>query len=435
MSVRVQVLFGRPQHEIASLLRDHIKRCTSASLVAGFMTVEGIEAVAAPLRAHPGKLAHLVVGAGTWRAFDALDRLVSVGVAPSALFVHLGHSRPTSSAGAQYAFFRYHPMLHSKVYLLEMGDGTSAAFVGSHNLTGFALLGLNGEAGILLEGRSDEPEFAALRQHVAEAVSQAVPYDPIMKEAYSWWTSQFIDGLRAKANDIPDPDDAEKKRTVVVIAARGIPPLPQPGEVIYFEIPSALRGSIRSVDTEVHIYIFPTLPSSPAQALGQLATASASLWCTTAGLEMDGGGQQLHADWHIDNRRQPDMKRAPKPFQPTPGPGMEQVRVKVSGPVFGKFDYLFDRGRIDWMPLFDQQTQIAVPEEARTILAPLDLVPPEDLPWLRVRGLAPAEADVSEGYQVALLESAPESGAFILFSLRRRNLSKSRGKSPRKRGR
>ena len=142
MSVSVKVLFGRPQHEIASLLRDHLKRCTSASLVAGFMTVEGIEVIAAPLRAHPGKLAHLVVGAGTWRAFDALDRLISVGVAPSALFVHLGHSRATTSAGAQHAFFRYHPMLHSKVYLLEMGDGTSAAFVGSHNLTGFALLGL-----------------------------------------------------------------------------------------------------------------------------------------------------------------------------------------------------------------------------------------------------------------------------------------------------
>jgi HKD family nuclease len=429
MSTTVQVLFDRPQHEIASLLRDRLTRCISASLVAGFVTVEGLEAISAPLRAHPAKLSHLVVGAGTWRAFDGLDRLVSNGVARGALFVHLGHSRATTSAGAKHAFFRYHPMLHSKVYLMEMGNGTSAAFVGSHNLTGFALLGLNGEAGILLEGNSDEPEFLALRNHISEAVKQAVPYDPTMKDAYSWWTSQFIDGLRAKANDIPDPDDAENKRTVVVIAARGTPPLPQPGEIIYFEIPSALRGSIRSVDTEVHIYIFATIPPSPGHALGQLASANASLWCTTTGLEMDGGGQQLHADWYIDNRRQPDLKRAPNPFQPTPAPGMEQVRVKVVGPVYGKFEYLFERGRVDWIPLFDEEIPVSASADARALLVPLNLVPPEDLPWQRVRGLVAAEPAGSEGYQVALRESSPDSGAFILFSLRRRSKTKSASKA------
>jgi hypothetical protein len=60
---------------------------------------------------------------------------------------------PVSKAGAagiaisraQYA--RYHPMLHSKVYFFELAGGTSTAFVGSHNLTRFALYGLNGEAG------------------------------------------------------------------------------------------------------------------------------------------------------------------------------------------------------------------------------------------------------------------------------------------------
>ena len=168
MTVTAQVLFSKPQHEIASLLRDRLSRCATASLVAGFMTVEGIEAIAAPLRAHPRKLAHLVVGAATWRAFDALDRLLAAGVAPAALYVHLGHTRPTGTN--RHPFARYHPMLHSKVYLLDMGDGQAAAFVGSHNLTGFALHGKNGEAGVLLEGPADAPQFVALRQHVDEAV-------------------------------------------------------------------------------------------------------------------------------------------------------------------------------------------------------------------------------------------------------------------------
>jgi len=67
-----------------------------------------------------------------------------------------------------------------------MGDGQAAAFVGSHNLTSFALNGKNGEAAVLLEGPADAPQLAALRRHVDEAVRQAVPYDPGMKEAYAW---------------------------------------------------------------------------------------------------------------------------------------------------------------------------------------------------------------------------------------------------------
>src|SRR5687768_14038925 len=88
MSVTIQLLFGKPQHEIASLIRDRLDGCVSASLVAGFMTVEGIEAIASPLRANPSKLQCLVVGAGTYRAYEAFDRLIAAGVSPSALYVH-----------------------------------------------------------------------------------------------------------------------------------------------------------------------------------------------------------------------------------------------------------------------------------------------------------------------------------------------------------
>ncbi len=250
MTVTARVLFGSPQREIASLITDRLSRCSHASLVAGFMTVEGITAIQGPLRANPGKLTQLVVGAATWRAFDALDQLHLAGVPLNALHVHLGHSKATTS-GATHRFYRYHPMLHSKVYLMEMPDGTSAAFIGSHNITGFALLGLNGEAGVLLEGPSDAAQFVEIRRHIAEAVAQAVPYDPTMKEAYAWWTTQFMDGLRDKTRDTPDPDDAENKRTVVVLAAWASKPMPKAGDIIYFEVPSALRGSIRSLNTEV----------------------------------------------------------------------------------------------------------------------------------------------------------------------------------------
>ena len=432
MTVTAQVLFGKPQHEIASLLCDRLSRCSQAWLVAGFMTVEGVAAIERPLRANPGKLTQLVVGAATWRAFDALDQLRIAGVSSNALYVHLGHTRATTS-GATHRFYRYHPMLHSKVYLMEMPDGTSAAFIGSHNLTGFALLGLNGEAGVLLEGPSHEAQFIVIRQHIADAVAQAIPYDPTMRDAYAWWTTQFMEGMRDKTRDTPDPDEAENKRTVVVIAARASSPLPKEGDIVYFELPSALRGSIRTLDTEVHIYLFSTLPSSPAAALADLGNATKSLWCTTQGLESDGGGAELDADWLIDDRRQPELKPTKRPFRPQPSPGMEQVRVRVRNAVFGKFEYLFDYGRRSWLPEFDHDEVLSLPQETRGILTPLNLIPPEDQPWQRVRGLVLEEIEGSEGYKQALAETSPESGAYVLFSLRRRSDRSRHGGQQRRR--
>ena len=69
MGVNVEVLFYTPQREIASRLRDHIDRSVSVSMVSGFATPSGIDQISDPLVANPAKLASLVVGAGTFRAW------------------------------------------------------------------------------------------------------------------------------------------------------------------------------------------------------------------------------------------------------------------------------------------------------------------------------------------------------------------------------
>lgn len=415
MPVNVQVLFDTPQREVASLIQDRLNRCSSVSLVSGFVTVDGVEAIASPIRANPGKIATFVVGAGTYRAYEAFDRLCAAGVPMDRLYVHLGHTRPTGG-GARHSFYRYHPMLHSKVYLMEMPDGTACAFVGSHNITCFAMLGLNGEAAALLDGPSNAPEFDAIRKHIQESRDQAVPYSPGMKEAFSWWTSQFIEGLRDKANDAPR--EGEAKKTIVVLSVKADDPLPKKGDIIYFEIPSAL-GKITSLQAEVHIYIFGTKPATPLEGLAALKTARASLWCQTKGLELEQGGKELLADWYIDNRTDPRLARAPRPFRPTPSPGMQQVRVKVWNEVFGLFQYLFHTTKLAWEPVFDDASVVQVSERDQVMLAPLELIPPEDREWYRVKGLRPADEKGSPEYKKALLESSPESGSYVLISLRR----------------
>ena len=97
-------------------------------MVTGFLTVEGAKVLLPALHSSPSKLKTLVVGAGTYRGFEALDELLSNGVSRDCLHIHLGYTRPTTSAKAKHSFYRYHPMLHSKVSLFEMANGEAVAF-------------------------------------------------------------------------------------------------------------------------------------------------------------------------------------------------------------------------------------------------------------------------------------------------------------------
>lgn len=417
MSLNVRFVYDTPRREIATLLTEGYIACNSAAMVAGFMTVEGVDAILAPIRSNPQKLSTLVIGAGTWRAFDAFDQLLALGVPPDRLRVHLGHSRQTG-AKAKHPFYRYHPMLHSKVYLFDRPDGTAMAFVGSHNLTGFALYGLNGEAGVLMEGPGDAVPFTDIRQHINSAVSESVQYDPAQRDAYAWWAGQFMEGMAAKFDDYPR--DGDSKKTIIILAEAGGQGLPNAREVLYFELPAAI-GKVQSLSAEVHLYVFDTLPASPFQALSALSQAKTSIWCKTIGVEDDRGGRELEASWHIDGVR-PVLRRAPRPFRPRPAGDMQQVRVRAFREVHGNFEYLFEGAKPAFEPIFDTTQEERVQDEFAHRFKALELVPPEHLPWSRVIGLQRREEqDDKEGYRAALKRLSPEAGAFILMSMRRRS--------------
>jgi HKD family nuclease len=390
-------LHSTPQKEIASILRDRIARSKSVAIVAGFLTPDGLKALA--LAQHAQKLERLVIGAGTYAAFTALDTVIGAGAPLGGIRVHLGHTKRNS--GKRHPFVRYHPMLHSKIYLFDMHDDTAVAFVGSHNMTGFALNGLNGEAGVLLEGPRSDPAFCEIRSHIDEAFAQACRYDASLKQAYTWWTREYFEGLSAEANDAPR--DFAPKRTVVIIARQGSKP-PSIGDVIYFEIEAALND-LRSLDTDVHVYLFATLPTSPSEALANLHLASESLACKVVGLEVESGGLELDAQWSIDDKRQPEVRPTVRPFRPAASPKMQQVRVRVEQLQLEELDYSFDAVANVWEPLFEayQDGEVALPDG-----------------WRLVSDLVESEKALPNEIRLALEATAPQSGSYVLFSRRRR---------------
>jgi hypothetical protein len=222
-----------------------------------------------------------------------------------------------------------------------------------------------------------------------------------LKEAYTWWTREYFEGLRIEANDVPR--DSEARRTIVILAGISNGPLPKTGDIIYFEIAEELR-EIRSLDTDVLIHLFNTLPAGPSQALSELSSASVALVCETEGIEVGRGGLELDADWSIDDRKRPELRPTMRPFRPATSKGMQQVRVRVLKGLGDRFD-LFDEGKSTWIPEFGGEP---VHDEAKREI------------WLPVKGLSEGNLVGSEKRRMALVEASPQSGSFILFSRRRR---------------
>jgi hypothetical protein len=228
-----------------------------------------------------------------------------------------------------------------------------------------------------------------------------------------------MEGFADKFND--RPRDGEAKNTIVILAETSGPQLPS-GDVIYFELPAAI-GKVQSLRSEVHLFLFDKLPSSPLQALRQTAQARASFWCKTIGVEDDQGGTELQATWYLEGSR-PVLLRAKKPFRPTPPAEMQQVRVKTFDEVRGEFEYLFETGKPSFEPVFDRNDELAVPTHFAERLKALRIIPPEHNPWFRVTSLRrKKDAGNNDPYHEALRRLSPGEGAFILMSMRRRQRS------------
>jgi hypothetical protein len=440
MAVAATVLFDTPQREIASTILDCMERSSSTSIVTGFATPSGIEAIGEPLLARPALLKTLIIGAANYRSFEVLDDLISAGVAANNLHIHLGHSATTGWPKKPFA--QFHPMLHSKVYYTEFPDSTASAFIGSHNLTHFALEGLNGEASIRLDGMLSEREFELIRNHIATARGQAVQYSPSMKEAYAWWFREFFDGLKSEANL---PSDWQSIRTILIFAEDATGQRPKAGEHLYFEIPAGIQ-QVNALSAEVQLFLFKPLPASPEEALARTSSAIARYKCRIEGAENRQGNREVIANWQIDPLPRPKLTRIPSGIlRPTPRSSMQQVRAEFEGASVEAFEYRFDRERLEW------DVELSPTEEVRPGREPT-IVPRaadglvsrvaslherggrEELrkfpsrrdsekqvqTWSLVRGLTRRSGPAFEKDRVALDLARPESGAFILVSLQRR---------------
>jgi hypothetical protein len=411
MTIKSTVLFDSPRCEIATLLVEKLRTSVCTKIVVGFATKNGLEAIDAPIQANPSAVDAFVIGAGTYSAFDAFDRLLERGVRSEAVRVHLGHAM--NNARRKRDCFR--PMLHSKVYYMEDAGGNASAIIGSHNLTGFALLGMNGEAAVLLEGQKSCAEFAKIRSHIDTLKNEAVVYSPSQRDALAWWTQQQFNGMRVRLG--PELREIEKQKTIVLLCEYS-------GNInnlvgtVYFEISTDL-GKLNSLSADIHLYVFAKLPSSPQEALGNL-DQSRGFRCKMNGLNVTNQIRGMQVDWFMNDARRAHLEKAPKEFRPSKGPDMQQVSVKIESNIGIKYEYLFDE-EDSWSAVTDSNCVVQVAEQFRKLGPGADRPSRAGKSWALVKTIDKASTRKWDKKSLAIEKLSPKSGTFLLVSLRRRN--------------
>lgn len=240
-----------------------------------------------------------------------------------------------------------------------------------------------------------------------------------MKEAYAWWMREYLNGLRVEINL---PQDWTSVRTILLFASTQGRQHPKIGDQIYFEINDGIQ-QIESLKTETHLFLFDKLPRDPLQALFGTRASYARYTCTTLGAENRQGNIELVADWCIDEDPTPILKpvrnRALRPQTPA---GKQQVRAEVKSSDVVPYEYLFERSIEAWNPVLASEKPLlqAFARGSERALAEATADKRIDHGWRLVTGLVPREGVGYEKDQAALQLAAPESGSFVLVSLRRK---------------
>ncbi|MDQ3816083.1 MAG: hypothetical protein M3362_00135 [Acidobacteriota bacterium] len=137
------------------------------AIACAFLTAGGAESVKPYASLLTNDDSFIVVSAAPptdMKALATLDKL-----APGRVYIHLGALTPYEKKVGR-------GLMHSKVFYARNG-GNCKAWIGSHNLTASAMLSVNCEAAITVEGPSEDGCFQDILAHLITCRDEAVPFN------------------------------------------------------------------------------------------------------------------------------------------------------------------------------------------------------------------------------------------------------------------
>lgn len=167
--MNARFLSPNPRQRASPELDNLLSQGTDQIAIAGaFLTAGGAQV----LKRHAQRLrsadSFVVVAWELPTNLEVLNELYALF--PGNLYLHLGDKTPVEKEVGR-------GLMHSKVYLARR-ERRCWLWTGSHNLTASAVLGVNCEAAVLMDGTLDEAVFQDAMTHLIRCKSEAIVFDP-----------------------------------------------------------------------------------------------------------------------------------------------------------------------------------------------------------------------------------------------------------------
>jgi hypothetical protein len=137
------------------------------AIAVAFLTPGGAEVIKRHVQRLRSEDSFVVVA---WELPTSLQVLNDLhALIPHNLYLHLGDKTPVEKGVGR-------GLMHSKVYFARR-EQQCWLWTGSHNLTASAVLGVNCEAAVVMNGGLDEPVFQDALTHLKRCKSEAAPVE------------------------------------------------------------------------------------------------------------------------------------------------------------------------------------------------------------------------------------------------------------------
>lgn len=178
---------GENQIKLNQTLKENLKSKSKIKIVSGFLTKSGLKSISGfrkeEIEGFLQKLEYIVVGRLTKKTNDVFENLFeNFPQHKNKFYVNLGLGKKEQKRNIITHFL---PMIHSKIIAIDYDKADNMFYIGSANVTKFALEDNNAESGILLSGLNDKERkhISAYMDFLKNKKSTKL-YDP--EKAYDW---------------------------------------------------------------------------------------------------------------------------------------------------------------------------------------------------------------------------------------------------------
>jgi len=229
---------GRRSKKLSDEIRKVLPTTDKIKIVSGFMSREGFFNVFgqtdSEIKDNGSKIEYVVVGRLTVECAEIFDELYSMPEYKEKLFVNLGLGRLNKK---RTAINRFLPMIHSKIIALNPTSESNTFYIGSANLTHFAIDDFNAEAGIIFNdmAESERNEITKYMDNLKNLPS-TVPYDPSLKDSLN-----FLSNL---SKDFLDKDFENVDPCLLVLSLNPTGYKPKKGDILFADLPKHLPEEV-----------------------------------------------------------------------------------------------------------------------------------------------------------------------------------------------